>query len=160
MAPDQDRRAEAAAPSPPDGGYYLCDLARTSQEFAVVDAASGEIVELTTESEARALVDRRYPGARFVLTTGRSVFEGEDLGQFVVMMVLQQAAVGQGWRSVACVGGAAHGTRCVPFSPSVWPDAIDSIGVDPSRVSPASAAPVDPPARSPGEDVLPPVDDP
>ncbi len=146
-----DSGAAPSSPVPPtpagSDGFYLCDLARTSCEFSVVDA-SGEVVELPTEAEVRALVNHRYPGARLLLTTRRSVVEGEDLGMFVVLMVLRESAASAGqWAPVACIGGAAHGPRCVPFSPDLWPEAIDGIGI--SRASPPN---VTAPALSAGRD--------
>ncbi len=111
------------------GAYCLCDLARTSRDFAVVDLASGEVSELETEEDVRAVVDRRYPGARFRITIGRSVIEDEDLGQFVILVAFQEDPNSRNWKPVASAGGAVHGPRCVPFSPEIWPEAADDIGL-------------------------------
>ncbi len=129
---DQDKT------TPPGGGYYLCDLARVDQEFSVVDTASGKIVEVETEGEVRALVERDYPDGRFVLTTGRSVsVDGKDLGSYVVIAVVRPS-LGRP-ETVAFIGGAVHGSFCVPFSPEVWHDAVDLVGVgQATRSSPSS----------------------
>ncbi len=113
---------------PPAGSYHLCDLARASQEFALADRGTGEVLEFSTDREAREAALARYPGARFLLTTSRSVVEGEDLGVLVVMAVYRREAPDQPWRAVACVTGAVHGPYCVPFAmQEVWPDASDGL---------------------------------
>lgn len=110
-------------------GYYLCDLARTTQEFSIIDVEKKEVTEVESEEEARLIVTETWPDARFVLASGKSAVEGQVLGNFVVIAVLRQAAAGQPWQAVAYVGGAVHGSLCVPFTPEVWPDAVDTIGI-------------------------------
>ncbi len=123
-----------SAPAPGESSeppYYLCDLARASREFALVDRVTGEIVTLPTDREARGLAERRYPGAQFLLASVRSVVAGEDLGMRVVLIVClacRQEAPGGPWQQVACVTGASHGPRCIPFAmDDVWPDAVNGL---------------------------------
>lgn len=120
--------AEDVAP-PPSEGYYLCDLARTSREFSIADLATGEIFEVASEIEARDLVSARYPGARLVLSTStrQASPDGQGIGPFVIVAVAR--IEGDACSVVAYVGGAVHGARCVPFSPIVWHDAIDLLGL-------------------------------
>lgn len=137
----EDSAGEGAVDVP--GTYYLCDYARKSREFALADRATGEIFESPTEEAVRTLAEQRYPGARFVLTSTRSVVLDEDLGQVVVMVVYQQQTSEAPWQAVASVSGSVHGPRCIPFSLEVWPDAVN--GLVPPLNSSSSTAPPDPP---------------
>jgi hypothetical protein len=111
---------------------YLCGHAREGREFALADRATGEVLPVETEQAARELAERRYPGAKFLLTRASSSVLGQHLGDFVVMMVFQRRppadAVVSGpapevqWQAVACVSGAVHGPRCIPFSIDAWPE--------------------------------------
>jgi len=117
------------------GGYYLCDLARTSRDFSIIDVASAQITQLETEEELRRAVDRAYPQARLILTTGKSASGSGDLGLYVLIAVARQEIPRGPWRPVAYVGGAAHGPRCVPFAPALWSDAVDLAGISSSIVA-------------------------
>ena len=130
-------------PTTPDEGagasaeYCFCDLARSSGDFSVGDLASGETFSVPSEEEARSLIDARYPGARLALCARAVAAPGDasagadakaDVARKVVTMAVLLPADDRSMRPVAYVGGAIHGPRCVPFSPSLWSAAVNLLG--------------------------------
>lgn len=139
-----DPSSPAPTSTPAAGGspaFHLCDLARTSREFALTDLTSGEVFEFSEESDVRRAAETRYSGAQFYLTTRRSVVDGNDMGLLVIIAVLRRDSDQAPWRPVACISGAVHGPGCVPFSPSIWSDAVD--GLRPRSTAATPGAPGD-----------------
>lgn len=134
-------------------GYRFCNLARSSQDFSVGDLASGETFSLSSEEEARSLIDSRYPGARLALCARDVATSGDtsdDTRKVVAMAVLLPSDDrSMRMRAVAYIGGAIHGPYCVPFSPIAWPKAVNLLPgpIDASsracRTGHAGGSPVD-----------------
>lgn len=118
--------------------YGACTLAAERGEFVVSEPFGRNATECKTELEARQEAERRWPGAKFALTTLEQVY-GEDKTRFlgnmrkgVVMAILGAPtgsdSEGADYPVVGFIGATVHGPQCVPFTEQVFPKAADKLG--------------------------------
>ncbi len=118
--------------------YRRCALAASRGEFVVSEPFGVNVTEHKTDLEARQEAERRWPGAKFALTTLTQVYGEEKTrflgpGRMLVVIAVLGAPVGSysdgvDHPVVGFIGGTVHGPQCVPFSPEAFPDLADKLG--------------------------------
>ena len=121
--------------------YVLCERARDAGAFVVCDSDGRNTAEVATDILARELATARWPGCQFAITTLAACFAtgaGADVDLPLDQVVMAVLGPGLGMlRVLGFIVGDTCGPGCVPFTPAVWPDAIDKL---PPRASAERAA--------------------
>jgi hypothetical protein len=119
--------------------FHLCPQSAAHEGFSVVDRATGNETAANSETEARQIAERTYPGCTFALSTIAATHPDLQLPSSVpdaVVMVILRQIEGLRYNVVAYVVSGVAGASCIPFSQSVWPAVKDHLPRDHRRSTP------------------------
>lgn len=123
------------APACPDT-FHLCPRSAAHAGFSIVDRETGDETETRSETEARQIAERNYPGCEFAMSTITATYPGVKLPIYapdaVVVAVLRRLE-GQRFAVVAHIVSSVATASCVPFSQKVWTGVIDHLPRDRRR---------------------------
>jgi hypothetical protein len=104
--------------------------------FSVLDRATGNETAATSETEARQIAERNYPGCEFALSTIAATHEGlalpSDSPDAVIVAVLRRLDEKR-CAVIAYVVSSVGNAACIPFSSEIWQDVKDHLPHDHRR---------------------------
>lgn len=116
--------------------FHLCPRSAVHAGFSVLDRATGAEIAATSETEARKVAERNYPGCEFALATIATTHEGialpSDSPDAVVVAVLRRLDA-ERCAVVAYVVSSVGSAACIPFSSKIWSDVKDHLPHDRRR---------------------------
>jgi hypothetical protein len=130
--------------------FHQCPRSAEHAGFSVLDRMTGTETAATTETDARQIAERNYPGCTFALSTVATIHTRVVLPSgtpdAVVVAVLglpskmpetvALSVLGDLLRRhvvVAYVVASVGSATCIPFSPEVWPGIKDHLPHDHRR---------------------------
>jgi hypothetical protein len=116
--------------------FHLCPRSAEHAGFSVLDRTTGVETAAATETEARQVAERNYPGCEFALSTIATAHKdvSSNVLDAVIMAVLRRLET-ERYNVVAYVVSSVGSAACIPFSAKIWPIVKDHLPHDQRRGS-------------------------